>query len=196
MYIFLDTTTDFTLGLLDKEFNWLSFEKVTTKRTSEILHEKIFTLLNDFSLKIDQIEAYFSVSGPGSYTGMRVSEGLNQILELEGKKIISFPSYFLAEFVTSSWDLWVYPAFKNEVYTRDSNGSVALVNLDIFKSEIGQKNLLTFGGHFSELENITNTEFVLKNSSREVFSRLLTDAPRSAPFYFRPQEVEFQKSIK
>ncbi|EQC44717.1 hypothetical protein [Bacteriovorax sp. Seq25_V] len=197
-YLYLDTTNNLTIGLLDSNYEWVEKLFIETKRTSEIIHGEIHALLTKHGLSVSDIAAYFTISGPGSYTGMRVSEGINQILELEGKKIYSFPSHLFCELLCVEWDYWFYPAFKSETYVRTPVGDEKLVSAQEFLEDYVGANsrLVTFGQGTKGIENAFDSVALLEKSCSKVFKFVVEADMRQKPFYFRPVEVEFSKSSK
>lgn len=197
-YLFIDTTTNFTLILFDTNFNLVEKVELETQKTSEVIHDEIYKLLSSHSLKLssDKI-SIISICGPGSYTGMRISEGLNQILELEGIKVYSFPSFFLAEKSQISWDYWVYPAFKNEVYVLDRSGQSQLVALKEFEEKYLNSSfkLITYGKQFKQFDSILDSKHLIIDQAA-ILKEVIAKNMRSEPFYFRPVEVEFKQTLK
>ncbi len=197
-YLYIDTTNNLTLGLLDSNFEWVEKVFFETKRTSEIIHGEIHHLLLKHDITLNEIKAYFTISGPGSYTGMRVSEGINQVLELEDKKIYSFPSYLFCEQLCEVWDFWFYPAFKNEIFVRSPRGEEKLVSSEDFLVDYveAKLKLVSFGQGLKGVESVFDSATLLDKSCSKVF-RLVSEANmRHKPFYFRPLDVEFSKSSK
>jgi tRNA threonylcarbamoyladenosine biosynthesis protein TsaB len=199
-YLYLDTSSNFHYGLLNEELQWVDFQEVETKRTSEIIHAHINDILNKHNLNVPKLKGVFVLSGPGSYTGMRVAEGVAQILELEGVKIYSFTTFRLSEEEKEKDFMWVYEAFKGEIFFRDPEGVEKLIKLeDLDKSELPPR--LFSHGALSNLKQVLGCEVVdfsklIQEKPEEVFSYVLKKEFRDKPFYFRPVEVEFSKSLK
>lgn len=196
-YLFIDTTSNLIIGLLSEEFKWLAFEELDTNKTSEVIHARIFEILGKNNLGPQDNFEIFSLCGPGSYTGMRISEGVNQIFEMEGKKVYSFASFEIIDFLKISWTHWCYPAFKSEVYIRNKNGEGKLVSQSDFVKEYVLNNdieLVTYGAHFLEHgDKIFNSRALLKEKSGQIFSEIKRLDLRHEPFYFRPLDVEFKQ---
>lgn len=196
-YLFLDTTNNLSLGLLDEKFEWIELVQIETKKTSEIIHQKIYELLGKHNLTANSEFEIISIAGPGSYTGMRITEGVCQIFELEGKKIYSVHSFMLPEYMGIDWDYCCYPAFKNEIYIHSKDSQSKLVSLGEFENDYinGLSRLLTYGDNFNEKPSIINIkESFLKNPSVALL-KIVQLGLRQEPFYFRPVEVEFKQNL-
>ena len=93
MYLFIDTTQFITLGLLDSELNWVSFKLIEDKKSSATLHFLVDDLLSTKKIEFSELAGIIYMAGPGSYTGMRVSQGFVDICRLEGMPIYSLYHY-------------------------------------------------------------------------------------------------------
>lgn len=197
-YLFLDTSINLTIGILDDKFRWIDLVEIETKKTSEIIHSKIFEILTKNSLTVNSNFEIISIVGPGSYTGMRIVEGVNQIFELEGKTIYSFHTFCLPELMRSEWSHICFKAFKNEVFLYESGTKAELVSVENFKSEyvLNQNyNLVTYGDGFLDIESsvFDIRPGFLKNPGAAL-SAIVKVNMRQEPFYFRPVEVEFKQN--
>lgn len=196
-YLFVDTSHLLHYGILDEKFNWIANEVVDTKKTSEILHEKIRAMLVENKLEISDLTALITIAGPGSYTGMRVGEGLAQIFELDGIDVFSFYSSDIPMILGDNEAHWAFPAFKKEYYIRTSDKEV-LVSEGEFKSSyaeaVDNSHLYTHG--VNEISDIClkNTRDLLIESPTLIFEAVVSGRYRKKPYYFRPLDVEFKKS--
>ena len=86
MYLFIDTTKDVTVGLVDNNFEWLEYEYFKDAKGSALIHKCIYEQLEKQNKTIDDLVGVLQVAGPGSYTGMRVSEGVSQIFDWQKLK--------------------------------------------------------------------------------------------------------------
>ena len=82
-------------------------------------------LLEANSLSLNEIDEVFLINGPGSYTGIRISEGVGQVLELADKKIYSFHHFIVPQTLGIEKGHWVSNAFKGEyfIYSWESANS-------------------------------------------------------------------------
>ena len=191
-YIFLDTSYNLNLGFMDSDFNWLSFEELQSKKSSEVIHDKINELLESYGAQISDVEL-FILSGPGSYTGLRVSEGIGQIFEIEGINVYSFNVFTLGKVLANEVqsDLkWIFPAFKGEVYIRglvDEDGRL------ISESSEFKDVYITHGENKLSPIAKENSLTLIEKNSKKLFSTLLENKVRDEVFYFRTLEKEFSK---
>lgn len=112
-YLFLDSTKDMIVGLLDENFKWLDYKRIESTKASQFIHGLIDELLSKNNLEVQKLEALFTVAGPGSYTGMRLSSGIEKIFSLAGIRTYSFYHYqVLEEF--SNEGIFLMNAFKGE----------------------------------------------------------------------------------
>lgn len=197
--LYLDTSEGLKLGLLNEELNWIDFLDLETRRTSDVVHSQIVNILEKYNLSISDIDSVFLMAGPGSYTGMRVAEGIAQVLEMEGKQIFSFHSFRIPQFLGLENYRWVYPAFKGEIHIRSSNGTTELLLKEDFQRLVAENDQFTYITHganeVSEYCQIDTTKNL--SDTPEIILKSVRDQDlRDRPFYFRPADVEFKKSSK
>ncbi|RLA64681.1 MAG: hypothetical protein DRQ88_07220 [Epsilonproteobacteria bacterium] len=193
-YLYIDSSKYLVLGLLDSDFKWIDFNEVKDVKTSAHIHKDIYEMLEKHNLELDKLSGIFVVSGPGSYTGVRVSEGLAQVLEWQKIPIYSFNHFQIPEFLDESSWAFVSKAFKGEFFTYEKNGKTSLNKLEDFDNIIDglADKIYT---HFPEdLPTSLNhfTSIVVKDNPEVIFSKVLEKNLRSRPFYYRPLEKEFK----
>lgn len=197
-YLFLDTSVNLTIGILDEKFQWIDLVEIETKKTSEVIHSTIYKILSKNRLTVNSDFAIISIVGPGSYTGMRIVEGVNQIFELEGKKIYSFHTFCIPEFMKIEWTHICFMAFKNEVFLYDKNKINQLVPVEIFNHNytLGENNkLITYGDSFKDQASaVFDIRPTFLKDPSGVLKEILKADMRHEPFYFRPVEVEFKQN--
>jgi tRNA threonylcarbamoyladenosine biosynthesis protein TsaB len=175
--LFLDTTQGLTVGLLDRDFSWVFYEYTDEKKPSEIIHDKIYFILNKFNLSIEKVQ-FISIAGPGSYTGMRLSEGVSTILEWGGVSIFSF-YHFEVPFLTGiESGRWVTNAFKNQVFLYEWNAE-------------NSKTTLLSECLDTEAFTLIKTRELIFSHSREIFSKVIHLNKPKETYYFRSLEEEF-----
>jgi tRNA threonylcarbamoyladenosine biosynthesis protein TsaB len=191
--LFIDSTSGLIIGLLDSKFNWIEYNSLDEKKPSEIIHFEIFNLLKKYNLEL-QTMCLFISSGPGSYTGMRLSEGLAQVFELSQMPVYSFYHFDVPRLAGVAKGFWASNAFKGQVfiYNWDENKiEKHLVGKDFFDIENKQWGYTLDEGDlmFSELKK---TKDLIKNSSSTIFSKIYDEKLRVPPYYFRSLEEEFR----
>ncbi len=175
--LFIDTTSGLTVGLLDKDFNWLLYENTAEKRPSEVLHEKVFLLLNKFNQTLTTVRL-ITIAGPGSYTGMRLSEGFSAIINWSGINVFSFYHFEVPQLIGVNSGEWVTNAFKKQFFCYKWD---ALNN---------SKTLLT---HYDDQDAFTleKTKELIRLNPFEIFSKVISLKLQRETYYFRTLEEEF-----
>ena len=182
--LFLDTSYGITLGLLDRDYRWLEFEVLEGQKSSEIIHDKINIFLEKHQVDIQSIDI-FVLSGPGSYTGLRVSQGIAQIFELNGAKVYSFDIFkvgiILSEHIEAGMK-WIFPAFKSELYIRDvTQDEGELIGESV---ELLDKYITHGSNKFDALSKL-NSRQLIKDFAPRLFSEVKNRSLRDDIFYFR-----------
>jgi tRNA threonylcarbamoyladenosine biosynthesis protein TsaB len=175
--LFLDTTQGLTVGLLDRDFSWVFYEYSDEKKPSEIIHDKLYFILNKFNLSIENVQ-FISIAGPGSYTGMRLSEGVSTILEWGGLKIFSLYHFEVPYLTGIESGRWVTNAFKNQVFLYEWNGEES-------------KTTLLAECLDTEVYSLEKTRELILLHSRRIFPLVVQQDKFKETYYFRTLEEEF-----
>lgn len=204
MYLFFDSSEYLSLGILDSAYNWVDFKRLTTKKNSEIFYGCLYDMLEKNELKLAQIKAVFQVAGPGSYTGMRLSEGLCQLLEWQGISVYSFYHFQVPKLLGRKKGGWVSEAFKGELFLYswegDSEDFLLLPKHGRTNEEMLFEISKTTTPLFTHYDmGIFDCEFTadqIKDSPHVLFKRVFELELREKPYYYRPLEQEFRTSVK
>jgi tRNA threonylcarbamoyladenosine biosynthesis protein TsaB len=190
--LFIDSTSGLVIGLLDSDYSWLEYLSLDEKRPSEIIHYEIFNLLTKYNLNLSDMQCFIS-SGPGSYTGMRLSEGLAQVFELYKIPVYSFFHFDIPRFSGIPKGFWVTNAFKGQVFIYNWHENFIEKNL-INKNSYQIENE-TLGYTLDNLDplftNLSSTKKLIKENAPAIFKELKSLNSRVAPYYFRSLEEEF-----
>ncbi len=196
--LYVDTSNNLTIGLLSKDFQFIAVNEIVTKKSSEIIHDEIKRILDTNQFKVKDLESLFIFSGPGSYTGIRVGEGLAQVFELSGKKIYSFNVFRISEYLNDIADIsdltWIFPAFKGEVFLRGTNKSDFELVKESELTDLDGGSLLTHGDNKYSTVCNKNSYELIKKYSMDLFSQVKQNNLRDLPFYYRSIEQEFKKA--
>jgi tRNA threonylcarbamoyladenosine biosynthesis protein TsaB len=202
-FLFVDTSDHLVLGLLNEDLEWTEFVETTDKKSSASIHSKIYHLLEKHDLKIKDIKGLIQVAGPGSYTGMRISEGISQVLEWQDIPIYSFYHFYIPKILGESKGAWISKAFKSEIFVYEWRGEEVKTSLhaesDLSKIEESKSSELgEFWTHFSESfpEIPRSTAQLIKDEPKKLFSHVVESQMREKPFYYRSLENEFTVSSK
>ncbi|MBD65141.1 MAG: hypothetical protein CME62_08040 [Halobacteriovoraceae bacterium] len=193
MDLFLDTTVDLTVGLISDDVKWLEYRKESTKATQKI-HFIIYEILKKHGLKITDLNSCVFVAGPGSYTGMRVSAGITDLLKLEDLAIKSFYHFNVPKICGVESGVWLADAFKGEyfTFTWDKDFSEKkLMNKKSF-SPADHKHIFSH----SKLENIKtlDTSLLIVDNIKDIYQQLDQQKSPLDLFYYRSIEDEFKRA--
>ncbi|MFA6238773.1 MAG: hypothetical protein WC635_15665 [Bacteriovorax sp.] len=163
------------------------------KKPSEIIHHEIYNLLTKYNLKLEDMQCFVS-SGPGSYTGMRLSEGLAQIFELNNISVYSFYHFDVPRLSGVSKGFWATNAFKGQVFIFNWDADVSenyLINRENFQIE-DEKYGYTLDLNDSFFSKLTSTKDLIKESAPVFFAQIKAQNLRKSPYYFRTLDEEFR----
>lgn len=191
--LYVDSTSGLVIGLLDSEFNWVEYLDTQEKKPSEVIHVEIFNLVKKYNLDLKNMNFFFS-AGPGSYTGMRLGEGIAQVLAWDSLKVFSFHHFDVPMMIGIEKGFWVTNAFKGQVFIYNWDGKKTqkeLVNSADFKIvdlDLGY----TLSSEVKDFGHLKTTRDLIKTQSQKIFSKVYKEKIREAPYYFRTLEEEFK----
>jgi tRNA threonylcarbamoyladenosine biosynthesis protein TsaB len=195
MILFVDSSSFIQVGLLNKEFNWEHYELIKNKKGSHIIHSAIHEALSLKNLKTRDLEGIILANGPGSYTGIRVAEGLCQVLELEGLKVASFYHFEAPMMCGVEKYHYVSQAFKGEVFLYQRDGESESFNL-ISEEEFCAMDLNPEATYSLEGELIGQSHKKLydlySERTPDIFNKVLLRGQHNPPYYYRSVEKEFK----
>jgi len=202
--LFLDTTKDITLGLLDNENKWIDYCHYQNVKGSAVIHKYIHDLLEKNNLKIKNFESLIQIAGPGSYTGMRISEGLCQIFDWQGIEFYSIYHFEVGKLLGISEGIWIDKAFKGEFFVYSWNGEqenrqlVNKVDLEIIlqKAIVENKGIYSSFGLADISHELLSTAKLIKENATKLFDTVLDKKLKRELYYFRTIDQEFSKAGK
>lgn len=193
--LYVDSTSGLVVGLLDANFNWVEYMDINEKKPSEVIHVEIYNLIKKYNLDLKGMSFFFS-AGPGSYTGMRLGEGIAQILDWEDHNVFSFLHFDVPKIIGVKKGFWVTNAFKGQVFSYNWNLETNISEKELINSEnfkIIDPNLgYTLTSNSKEYFELKNTKDLIKNYSSIIFSHVHKEKMREAPYYFRTLDEEFK----
>ena len=198
MYLYLDTSHFLTLGVLDERFEWLEFKEKNQLQHSADIHNLIYETLDQCQLKAKNLKGLFVCNGPGSYTGIRLGEGIAQVFELLNVPIYSFHHFKVPKMLGFKSGQWSCHAFKGEIFnfvwdeTKEIDELISSADWKPLQRNVfsNQTEGPWIVGQFEMIAN------VIKKSSKEFFPQLLNLKLREEPYYFRPLDKEFKRSVE
>jgi tRNA threonylcarbamoyladenosine biosynthesis protein TsaB len=205
--LFLDSTHNLSLGLLNESFEWRDYRYFGEGKSATKLHQCLHNLLKDHNLKLKDLDLAVQIAGPGSYTGMRVSDGFFQTLKLFGLKTNSIYHFDVLSLLKVENACWISNAFKGEIFSyKINNGQIVqnlqsekdfLAGLDSFSN---QKLYTHFNDAFSPSfktwahdKKIQETSELIKANSNKIFSQIIDSNYEKSLFYYRQIDQEFKK---
>lgn len=197
MHLYLDTSHFLSIGLLNKDFTWLEFEHHEKLQHSADIHAQIFEILNKHNIEALQLESIFLCNGPGSYTGIRLGEGIGQLFELSHIPVYSFHQYEIPKILGVTAGQWVCHAFKKEVFNyfwddqKISNELIAATEWTKVSSAIYTHQP---SGPWESYNPVLTTQ-LLKDNPAPIFGHLKNNNIRRESYYFRPLDKEFKRSV-
>ncbi len=193
--LYVDSTSGLVIGLLDSDFKWVEYSDTKEKKPSEVIHVEIYNLVKKYNLNLKEMNFFFS-AGPGSYTGMRLGEGIAQILAWDEKKVFSFHHFDAPRLLGVQKGYWVTNAFKGQVFVYNWDNSNNTATKELFNSadfKITDPALgYTLSHDVKDFENLKTTKELIHQSSEGIFSKVFSEKMREAPYYFRTLDEEFK----
>jgi tRNA threonylcarbamoyladenosine biosynthesis protein TsaB len=204
-YLFVDSTYDITLGILDDDFRWIEFKKFTGQKASIILQTETHKLFELHGLKAKDIKGLFTIAGPGFYTGLRLSEGLSDVFKFFNIPHISFYSYEVPWWCGHKKGAWFTKAYRGEYFLhrwREQDVSSELIDVKNVQEKLMSLEVPLFIHGESSLDKLsldaikssTSSMELLKTNSQNIFSLLWKNQTTRESFYFRAPEDEFRVS--
>lgn len=192
-HLFLDSSLYLQFGLLDENFKWIDHILIETTKSSNILHSELNRMMEKNRVSFDDIDTVFSVSGPGSYTGIRLVEGISQILTWQGKEVLSIYHFEIPKIVGFSSGVWMSEAFKGEAFLYQWNMNKEKKELlpKTLLSDFDEENLFSHRTDFGSFPTTSTSAMVFENPSK-IFSYMLNNKTVREPYYYRELESEFK----
>jgi tRNA threonylcarbamoyladenosine biosynthesis protein TsaB len=199
-YLFIDSTYDLYLGVLDDGLNWLSFEKIVGQKASAVLQGRVHELLNSHNISPKDLKGIINVNGPGFYTGLRLAEGFSDVFSFFGIEQFSFYSYEIPLWCGYKKGTWFTKAYRGEYFFYHWDGENSHQKL-ISAKELPQAidDSQYFIHSSASLDSLSldlikapiETSKLLNDYPKNIFPQVLKGLKREA-FYFRAPEDEFK----
>ncbi len=199
-YLFIDSTYDLTIGVLDDGCSWNSFERHTGQKASAIIQAKAYELLSSAGINPKTLSGVITVNGPGFYTGLRLAEGFSDVFKFFGVKQYSFYSYEIPLWCGFSEGVWFTKAYRGEYFfyrwQGENHSQILVPSKELEDSIKGETYFIHSGASLDNLStslihNPVETHDLLKNQPQKIFNEVLKGEYRE-PFYFRAPEDEFK----
>jgi tRNA threonylcarbamoyladenosine biosynthesis protein TsaB len=199
--LFIDSSYDITLGLLNESLEWFDFRVFKGQRASSTLQTETYKLLQDFSKKMSELKGVVTVAGPGFYTGLRLSEGFSDVTTFFQIPHYSFYSYEIPAMIGINSGTWMTKAYRGEYFIYEWSHGVGSSRL-LEAKDLSALSALsdTFIHSVTSLDeklapfavNAKSTADILKNNSQKIFQNIINNKLDRESFYFRAPEDEFR----
>jgi tRNA threonylcarbamoyladenosine biosynthesis protein TsaB len=205
--LFIDSTYDITLGILGDDMGWIKFQRYVGQKASSVIQKEAHQLLQDASLRLQDLTHIVTIAGPGFYTGLRLSEGFADVMTFFGAKHLSLLSYDLPALSGIESGIWMTKAYRGEYFFthwaagKSENVLVAAKDLETYLESVDKSKIYIHSeSAIDELCKKHLTEFktthdLLKSHSQVIFKEIFRTEAKVESFYFRPPEDEFKVSV-
>jgi tRNA threonylcarbamoyladenosine biosynthesis protein TsaB len=185
-YLYFDSSDFLVLGVLNDKFDWIEYLEFPDKKSASQIHPLLNDLTNKHGISPLSFDGVFICSGPGSYTGIRLSENFAQLFEWQNIKVYSFFHHEVPYLLGVKNGAWACPAFKGETFVYRWDEKVNHSNLTATNLVDGDQ------GQMYRHSGLLSTRQMIKEKS-QIFFELLKDRNiRLAPYYFRTLDNEFK----
>lgn len=200
-YLYLDTTEKLIIGFLDEKFNWKSYVDMEKNKTSALIHGLIHETLEENKCHEKDLTGFLSTNGPGSYTGVRLAEGIAQVFEWQKISCYSFYHFNVPSLIKSeSVGAFFSKAFKGETFICDwdkNHEQRELLPNDLFKQRLetlekeGKEIFSHFDLEYEVPFRVQYTSDLIKDNPSILFPKVIEKKLRLPPFYYRTLDKEF-----
>jgi tRNA threonylcarbamoyladenosine biosynthesis protein TsaB len=189
-YLLLDTTNGLTIGLLNNKLEWINYYAFEEKKPSEVIHFKINEILELNNVNLKDI-TLITVAGPGSYTGMRLSEGISNIFMVCGIKTMSFFHFEVPLLLGVNEGCFVTNAFKGQYFNYSWKNNKVERNL-VNNTEMNFSKKVYTNIHDNKfIDSISTSKLILENNEI-LFKKVIERGTCEKSFYFRALDEEFK----
>ena len=193
MFLYIDSTEKLVIGLIDKDYKWLEYREKENVKISQEIHKSIYDLLKEYKLELKDLDGLVYPAGPGSYTGMRVSDGIGQIFKWQDISVFNFYHFEVPALCGIESGKWISKAVKGEYFCYEwSSGSEEKRLLDADALDNLEGSLFTKSNEFKF--DSKSTDKLLQNHPFEVFSSIIEGKETREIYYYRTLEEEFSRA--
>lgn len=186
--LFVDTSFFSILGLW-YQGTWIYYEVQEKKSASIDFHFRIHSVLDQNDLSLNDIKI-ISCAGPGSYTGMRLSQGLMNVLEIAAYSYQSFYHFEVPIFLGIEKGSWITNAFKKQYYRYSWSQMGKVFEQEILTQEDFQKQK-GFYAEGIDVDPSFQTSKLIYCHPQAIFESVLRRKVCRSIFYFRTIQQEF-----
>ena len=192
--LFIDTTEEIALGILGENLEFEEYCHFSNKYSASRIHFHLNNILQKHKIPLKDIKRLYVASGPGSYTGLRVTEGIAQIMKWQGKEVLSFYQFEIPFMAGVEQGVWISQAWKDELFVYSWKGREHLSELvPAPKYEISGKEY-SFGEKCRGVDVGSNRKLLQKHAST-IFTCITHRGEYLTPYYYRKVEQEFKPNL-
>ncbi len=207
--LFIDTSYDVFIGLLGTNGTWEGKTILKGFKASQILQKEIYNLLIQKNLSVSSIDGIITSSGPGFYTGMRLSEGVADVFKLKGLEHYSYYNFMLPKWYGHEAGLWMTKAYRGEyffyLWNQDKEEKFLLQESELAAHfEKWNKLGVPFFVHQESaideklkkhLTSYQETVTFIETAPQKLFHHVIGSQSYEPSYYFRAPEDEFRPSL-
>ena len=192
--LYLDSSHHLVVALRT-EGREIDYVETLGGKNSHHIHQSIHRLLEQNNLRALDIGEIIHCAGPGTYTGMRTTEGICQVFEWQKVKVSSFYHFEVPHLLGIREGLWFSRAYKGEVflYRWGSRGSSCEL--------VGEKDFLVTPPSVAYtyvpsplLDGAIETNGIIKENIKKLMAIVSARGDRYRPYYYRSLDKEFKRS--
>lgn len=199
--LFIDSSYDISLGLLNEAGQWHDFRSFRGHRASHTLQAEAHKLLQGAQVNLKELKGVVSLAGPGFYTGLRLSEGFADVTSFFQIPHYSFYSYEIPSWLGEERGTWITKAYRGEYFLYDwdaTGGRTKLLStreLEVFttakpmyfhsETSLDERLLPLVASAKSTLD-------LLRTDPMKIFNHVLGAKLHRESYYFRAPEDEFR----
>jgi tRNA threonylcarbamoyladenosine biosynthesis protein TsaB len=195
--LFIDSTYELTLGLLDEGHRWQSFAQFPNQKASQLLQREVFNMCEAKGFKVKDLRSVVWLAGPGFYTGLRLSEGFVDVLKYFSIPSFSFYSHEIPAFCGVNNATWITRAYRGEYFVHRDEATTLYATKDLPDFEevyIHTESAIDDVIRAHSKRRISTLD-LLKGDPRPIFSNVISRKLNRESYYFRAPEDEFRTSV-
>lgn len=197
--LFLDTSYDQILGLLDDQKSWIAHKTFEGQKLTGVIHRDLAGICSANGVDPLSLKNVIYCAGPGFYTGLRVAYGIADVLRLHQIRVSSLYSYLIPEYCGFKNYIWITKAYRGEIFVYDSSSrELSLHQEKTFTNNFSCEHVFTHCANSVD-ENLAKvfpqmkyTQALLIKHPLEIFSQITSEEPLH---YFRPLDEEYKPSL-
>lgn len=192
--LYLDTSERLAWGILDERLEWILYDEYPVRQAASTIHQIIANGLREKNISIEMVKEIFVLGGPGSYTGIRIAEGIAQVFEWQGVKTYSFYANEIPFLCGVKSGYWIGEAFKGDIFEhhwQEREWRQRLIRKADYELP---KECAEIYSHYSQEmgEQIKLSASLIQNECKQIFTKVRDQNLRREPFYYRTVDEEFK----